>query len=120
MSRVITLGRRLSCTASIQRPGTSDRATRLSGCVNISVSNLPMALAEAALFFAARPPMSWRMTGSRHSRSASLSSSHPEMREKTDWRKKPTSLWRPFLPVRGLESTSAATSIRLKASSSSR
>ena len=67
-----------------------------------------------------RPPTSRRITGSRQRRSASLTSSHPARREKTDWRRNPAGRWRPFRPVRGSASDSAAMFVSPRASSSSR
>jgi hypothetical protein len=75
MSSVIDFGGRLSCTASIQWPGRSARTARFSDRVSTAVSNRPIALADAAPRFTARPPTSWRITGSRQSRSASFTSS---------------------------------------------
>jgi len=120
MSRVMTFGGRRSCTASIQRPDSSVKAAKFSRDVSISVSNRPMALAEAAPSFTARPPTSWRITGTPHSRSASLTSSYPARRGKTDWRRKPAIRCRPFRPVRISESRPAAMSVKPRASSSSR
>ncbi len=66
---------RRSCTRSIQTPDRAVNATRLSSVASYSVSNLPIWLVEAAI----RSGPSWstmeRMTGSRDSRSASLTSS---------------------------------------------
>ncbi len=80
---------------------------------------LEVAVPDSA-FLNARPPTSWRITGSRQSRSASLTSSYPASREKTDWRRRPSRRCRPFLPVRGSATNSAARTVRPRASSSSR
>lgn len=120
MSRVMTFGGRRSLTASIQRPDKSISAARFSGRLCISVSNRPMALAEAALLFTACAPTRWRITGSWHSRSASLMSWYPARREKIDCRRRPAKPWRAFRPVRGSPIRPAAMSVRPRASSSSR
>jgi hypothetical protein len=75
MSRPMTLDGRWAWTASIQWPERSARAAKFSAWVRVAVSNRPMALADAAPLFTARPPINWRMTGSRQRRSASLTSS---------------------------------------------
>src|SRR5262249_25057794 len=62
-------------------PGKSARAARFSGD-----SKRPIWLAEAAKPMMARSPTTQRIAGSRHSLSASLTSSQPASRPNTDWR----------------------------------
>jgi hypothetical protein len=61
-----------------------------------------------------------RIAGSRHSLSASFTSSYPASRPDTDWRSSPANRWRPFLPVRASASVSAVVSVKRSVSSSSR
>jgi len=75
MSRPMTFDRRCANTALIQWPERSARAPKFSAWFGVAVSNRPMALANTAPRFTARPPISWRIPGSRQSRSASLTSS---------------------------------------------
>jgi hypothetical protein len=69
------LGGRRWCTLSIHRPGNSARAVKFSDRVSHSVSKRPIWLAEAALPIGALPPTTQRIAGSRHSLSASFTSS---------------------------------------------
>jgi hypothetical protein len=63
------------CTLSIHWPGRSARATRFSGRLSHFVSKRPIWLAEAAEPAIAWWPTTQRIAGSRHSRSASFTSS---------------------------------------------
>jgi hypothetical protein len=63
---------------------------------------------------AALPPTIQRIAGSCRKRSASLTSSYPARRPNTDCRSKPTSAWRPFLPVRASASISPAITLNPK------
>jgi hypothetical protein len=67
-------GRRL-CTLSIHWPGRSASAARFSGRQSHFVSKRPIWLAEAAEPMVARSPTTQRIAGSRHSLSASFTSS---------------------------------------------
>src|SRR3954463_8596312 len=120
MSSTIPFTGRRACTRSIQRPLRSASAERLAAWVSTSVSNRPIWLVEAACSATARPPTTQRMAGSCPSRSASFTSSYPAKRPNTDWRNCPSRVWRPFAPVRVSVRTSAAVSLRQRASSSSR
>jgi hypothetical protein len=80
----------------------------------------PIWLADAADPVIARSPTTQRIAGSPQSLSASFTSSWPASRPNTDWRSRPASRWRPFLPLRASASVSAAVSVRLSVSSGSR
>src|SRR3954452_8595578 len=120
MSSMTVFGLRRWRTLLIHRPGRSARAIRFSGRLNHFVSKRPIWLAEAADLLIARSPTTQRIAGSRHSRSASFTSSYPASRPNPDWRKRPASRCRPFLPVRTSASLSAAVSVRHSVLSSSR
>ena len=75
MSRMMPSGGRRRCTRSIQAPDSSVSAARFASLASHSVSNRPIWLVEAAgRSMPSRPTMA-RITGSRASRSASLTSS---------------------------------------------
>jgi hypothetical protein len=84
MSKTIAFGGLPSCTRSIQMPGKSASAARLSSVANSSVSNRPIWLVQAAPPSTALPPTIQRMAGSHDRRSASFTSSYPASRPNTD------------------------------------
>ena len=120
MSSTTARGGRRWCTASIHWPGRSARAARFAGRVSHSVSKRPIWLAEAARPIGAWPPTTQRIAGSRHSRSASFTSSYPASRPNTDCRSNPTNRWRRFLPVRASANLSPPLVVSASTSSSSR
>ena len=75
MSSTIIRGGRRSCTLSIQWPDRSASAARFSGRLSHFVSKRPIWLAEAAEPAIAWSPTTQRIAGSRHSLSASFTSS---------------------------------------------
>ena len=75
ISSMTIFGPRRWRTLSIHWPGRSARAIRFSGRLNHFVSKRPIWLAEAADLLIARSPTTQRIAGSRHSRSASFTSS---------------------------------------------
>jgi len=75
MSSTTILAGRRCCTLSIHWPGRSVSAARFSGRQSHFVSNRPIWLAEAAYPVIARSPTTQRIAGSRHSLSASFTSS---------------------------------------------
>src|SRR5262249_2217694 len=113
-------GGRRPCTRSIHWPDKSARAERFLSVASHCVSKRPIWLGEAAWPTTALPPTIQRIAGSCRRRSASLTSSYPARRPNTDCRSKPTSAWRPFLPVRASASISPAITLNPRASSSSR
>ena len=120
MSSTTPFGGRRPWTALIQRPERSARAERFFSAASHCVSKRPIWLGEAAQPEVALPPTIERIAGSCRRRSASFTSSYPARRPNTDCRKSPTSLWRPFRPVRASASISPATVVSPSASSSSR
>ncbi len=80
----------------------------------------PHPAGHAACPATARPPTIHRIAGSRPGRSASLTSSWPPRRPKTDRRNNPVIACRPFLPVRGSTGSWPAMSVKPSASSGSR
>jgi hypothetical protein len=75
MSSTIIFGGSRWCALSIHWPGSSASAARFSGRQSHFVSKRPIWLAEAATPVTARSPTTQRIAGSRHSRSASFTSS---------------------------------------------
>src|SRR5215217_2491592 len=120
MSSTITFDARRRCTLLIHWPGRSASADRFLGRLSHFVSKRPIWLAEAAEPLIARSPTTQRIAGSRHSLSASFTSSYPASRPNTDWRRRPANRCRPILSVRTSASISAAVSVRRSVSSSSR
>src|SRR3954451_7663216 len=75
MSSITVFDPRRRRTLSIQWPGRSASAARFSGRLSHFVSKRPIWLAEAADPLIARSPTTQRIAGSRHSLSASFTSS---------------------------------------------
>src|SRR3954447_22546732 len=83
----MVFGDRRRRTLSIHWPSRSASTDRFSGRLSHFVSKRPIWLAEAADPLIARSPTTQRIAGSRHSLSASFTSSYPASRPNTDWRR---------------------------------